>query len=110
MPADQHVKAGDFLVTSTRLFVTLSDLHSEIIWKNKKWDRRLARSMALSTRGRKQEELSEVIPKERRERGTMGLEPMIGTPAFCTGGRERGQVPRLGNTVLGTDWILCHSR
>lgn len=67
MPADQHVKTGDFLVTSTRLFLTLSDLHSEVIWKNKKWDRRLARSMALSTRGQKQEELSEVIPEERRE-------------------------------------------
>lgn len=33
----------------------------------------------------------------------MGLEPMMGTPAFCIGGGERGQLPRLGNIVLGTD-------
>lgn len=33
----------------------------------------------------------------------MGLEPMMGIPVFCIGDGERGQLPRLGNIVLGTD-------
>lgn len=84
------MRARDFLVISTRLFLTLSDLHSKVIWKNKKWDRRLAGSMALSTGGWKQAlEKKSSVRSSLREGGTMGLEFMIGTPSLLRRGQRK---------------------